>query len=172
MKKVEICITKDNKAGIKGEKEEEVLYVENNSIKRTNSIKECIVTDFSISTDLLTFRNIEIKLPFSSEELNLLKALYIVTGKAKHEVLTYDKKVKIHVDIPFRELKLSQNVEVKFTRFCGDYGLLFPHYCISMNNLAIYGHNREKVIEAYVTLKELVEEVGKVLLKLKEREIE
>ena len=170
--KVEICTTTNREVGVKNKKNE-IVYLKNNTIRKTYSSLWCFETKFSIEGNTLKFKGLSLELPFNNEDLNLLKALYFVLGKSSNEVLEYDsKKARIHIDTQVKLLKLKDNPQINFTRFCGNYGLLLPQYCISNGEFAIYGPRAEQVREAYSSLKDLVDEVGKVLLKLKEEGIE
>lgn len=158
---VEICKSKEGLIGIKTP-DGKVITLANNSVIEI-ALERCVNVDVKIEDKKAIFKGLEIPLLFTDEKLNYLRLLYVLKGETSHEIF-YFKNVEIHVDTKLREVKIESNV--RFTRFCGNYGLLFPQYCIGNETFAIFGKKKEDVIEAFNAFMQLLNVIRKVLLEL------
>lgn len=125
--------------------------------------EKCIPTEFRIDKDII-YKDLRILLPSLPSELKYLKLIYLIKGEVSHELIYYKNNVEIHIDSKLKDIKLED--KVTFTRFCGNYGLLFPHFCIGNETFAIFGNKKEDVIKAYEELKGLTSYIRKILLEL------
>lgn len=158
---MEICKSKEGYVGIKFYNGTLISVVEG-SIKELVPEK-CISVDLKIHKDKAVFKGLTIPLYFKDDRLNYLRLLYILMGKTSNEVFYYNT-AEIHLDTKLTDVKLSD--DVSFTRFCGNYGLLFPQYCMGNETFAIFGRYKEDVVKAYEVLKGFMEVIRKVLLDL------
>ena len=160
---MEICRNKEGVIGIKVP-DNKVISLINNSMVEIIPDK-CTSVDIKIKDGKAIFEDIEIPLPFDNDKLNYLRLLYLLKGETSHEIFYFKKSVEIHVDTKLKEIKIG-NENIKFSRFCGNYGLLLPQYCIGNETFAIFGKKKEDVITAFNELLQLLNTVRKVLLEL------
>ncbi|MBB5255028.1 hypothetical protein [Sulfurisphaera ohwakuensis] len=140
-----------------------VISLLNNSIFEINPDR-CVKTLIEVKEKEAVFKNLRIPLYLPSEELNKLKLLYVVKGEVSHEIIYYNDSVEIHIDTKLKNVKLTN--KISFTRFCGNYGLLLPNYCIGNETFAIFGKNKNEVYSAYLEFKEFIDHIRKILLNL------
>jgi len=159
---IEICKSKDGIVGIKT-REGKTISLVNNKIVEVIIPEKCINVEIKIEDGKAIFYGLEIPLPFRDEKLNYLRLLYVFKGETSNEIF-YFKNVEIHVDTKLKDVKIES--DVKFTRSCGNYGLLFPQYCIGNETFAIFGKKKEDVIEAFNAFMQSLNVVRKVLLEL------
>ncbi|BFH72777.1 hypothetical protein SJAV_07210 [Sulfurisphaera javensis] len=159
---LEICKDEKN-IGIK--LSDRVLTLVSNKIIEIKPVK-CEKISIEIKEKEAVYKGIKIPLYFPSIELNLLRLLYIIKGEVAHDIFYYKNSVEIHIDSKLKDMRLMDESKVTFTRFCGNYGLLFPNYCIGNETFAIFSKNKNDVISAYREFKEFLEYIRKILLNL------
>lgn len=158
---VKICSDGKN-LGIETENDKVITVIQGKIVQLVAT--SCRNVSIRIEEGNAYYKNIRIPLNFPENELRMLKVLYIVKGDVSHEIFYYKNLVKIHIDSKLRNVKIAE--ELQFTRFCGNYGLLLPNYCFGNETYAIFGKNKDDVIFANEELKELLNDIRKVLLDL------
>ena len=160
---MEVCRSKEGIIGIKVLDDKTISLI-NNSIVEIIPEK-CTSIDIRIEDKKAIFKDIEIPLHFRDDKLNYLRLLYLLKGETSHEIFYFKKSVEIHIDTKLKDVKIG-NDSVRFSRFCGNYGLLFPQYCIGNETFAIFGKRKEDVIIAYNEFLQLLHMFRKVLLEI------
>jgi len=160
---MEVCKSKEGIIGIK--------FLDNKTISLINNSvveiipEKCTSINIDIKDRKALFKDLEIPLHLKDEKLNYLRLLYMLKGETSNEIFYFKKSVEIHIDTKLKDVKIG-NENVKFSRFCGNYGLLFPHYCIGNETFAIFGKKKEDVITAFNEFLQLLDIFRKVLLEL------
>jgi hypothetical protein len=165
---LKLCIVKEGITGIEDEEEKEIIYIKDGKVEKAKESEAtyCFKISFTLKGNEAYFNEkLRIPLPFSIKELNYLRVMYIALGKVKNDVY-YFKNAEIHIEKELKEIKITKEEEIKFTRFCGNYGLLFPQYCIGNNDFSIFSRRKEDVKEAFEEFKKLLEEIRKNLLEI------
>ena len=163
-----LCIIKEGIIGIENEEEKEIIYIKDGKVEKSKDYKGtyCFKINFSIRNNEAYFNEkLRIPLPFSNKDLNYLRVMYIALGRVKNDIYYY-KSAEIHTERELKEIRVIGDEEIKFTRFCGNYGLLFPQYCIGNEDFSIFSRRREDVKEAFEEFKKLLEEIRKNLLEI------